>query len=294
MMNDVFLPDYAKKYGCALADIRGQWLEYLKTHKLEPNALLKDEVHLNDHGNFLMAELVKRYLVYRPALFTDEEKSVVRTFKVGQEVNWQGNKLVFPFEGNRVDLIGGKAAPGGATGTKEVAQILIDGKKPSEWPCHYMIPRVSNSQAGFWPAILRVGHDRPLQVEDWTLTITECNDAVDDFKFEVEGSSTGPDGSGTNKHKFVSLSGRVVIDPEDWWVTNARGWVGAKMPDHFKIRWTVKLLSRDEWSPPAAPDSSREAATTVAQGLPNQKHTLELTGPSSIQAIRIYRPPVKP
>src|SRR5438093_1137458 len=48
MMNDVFLPGHAKKYGCGLADVRGQWLEYLKANTLEPKALLKDDVHLND------------------------------------------------------------------------------------------------------------------------------------------------------------------------------------------------------------------------------------------------------
>ena len=59
LMNNHLLPEIAKKYGCGLVDIRGQWLDYLKTNKLEPKDLLKDGVHLNDHGNFLMAQLIQ-------------------------------------------------------------------------------------------------------------------------------------------------------------------------------------------------------------------------------------------
>ena len=66
-MNRQFLPETARKYGCGLADNRGAWIDYLKANHLEPRALLKDGVHLNDHGNYLMAELVKRYLIYRPS-----------------------------------------------------------------------------------------------------------------------------------------------------------------------------------------------------------------------------------
>src|SRR5271165_4603947 len=58
-MNRTFLPATARKYGCGLADNRGAWIDYLKANHLEPQALLKDGVHLNDQGNYLMAELVK-------------------------------------------------------------------------------------------------------------------------------------------------------------------------------------------------------------------------------------------
>src|SRR5260221_12054738 len=112
MRNHVFLRDFAKKSVCGLADVRGQWLSYLKASGLEPKALLKDDVHLNDQGCFVMAEIVKRYLVHKPALLTEEAKASVKTVPVGKD-----RKL--EFEGNRVDLVGGK-----------VARVLIDGKAP--------------------------------------------------------------------------------------------------------------------------------------------------------------------
>ena len=33
-----------------------RWIAYLKANRYEPRELLKDDVHLNDRGNFVMAE----------------------------------------------------------------------------------------------------------------------------------------------------------------------------------------------------------------------------------------------
>ena len=68
LMNNTYLPDIAKRHGCALVDVRTGWLQHLRENKLEPNALLKDGVHLNDAGCDVMAKLVSDYLVYRPDL----------------------------------------------------------------------------------------------------------------------------------------------------------------------------------------------------------------------------------
>ena len=45
---------------------------------------------------------------------------------------------------------------------------------------------------------------------------------------------------------------------------------------------------------PAARNPFGETIVTVAQGLPNGKHTLELTGTpdTPLAAIRVYRPPL--
>jgi len=72
-------------------------------------------------------------------------------------------------------------------------------------------------------------------------------------------------------------------------------------PQHRnKVRILVygQSISEQDWWKRLADDPAREYATTVAQGLPNEKHTLELLadGPSPppIRAIRICRPPVRP
>jgi hypothetical protein len=285
-MNHVFLPGTAKKYGCGLVDQRAAWKRYLADNNLKASQLLKDGVHLNAHGNFLMAELVKRHLVHKPALPVD--KDLVKTLEVGKDVKWTGDKLVVEFEGNRVDAIAAKG-PGG-----KPPQVRIDGKKPSEFPELYVIGRPGVSQAGFWPALLRIGHEKPLQLEEWTLTVTETDPAATNVKFEVAGSKTGPDGGGVSTQKFVSNSGRVVIEPGDWWVKNAYQIVRKELKAGFKATWQVKPMFVDVYEPPKVDDASKETLTTLAQGLPNGKHTLELTGgPVPIQAIRICRPAMK-
>jgi hypothetical protein len=279
MMNDVFLPQLAKKYGCGLADVRGQWLEYLKANHLEPKALLSDDVHLNDHGCFVMAEILKRYLVHKPALLSDEARSSVRTLEVGKDVSWQGDTLRLEVEGNRIDLVAGP----GSAGT---AQILVDGRKPSEHPECIAFTRSSLSQSRWGPAILRISSEKPREIEDWSLKIVEADDAAERLKFTVRGSKTGPDGEGFSNERFVSTSGRVVIEPGDWWVKNIRQITKSPVPAGFEVTWKAVLTGADTIDP------AQQDSATVAQGLTNGKHALEIRGPAPIRAIRIYRPPM--
>ncbi len=105
---------------------------------------------------------------------------------------------------------------------------------------------------------------------------------------------TGPDGTGSADRKFVSNSGRVVIEPRDW-VFEYCGKVSSKRtPEGWKVRWKVLPLFADSYESPRVTDSSREHATTVAQGLRNAKHTLELSvvgrRKPEIEAVRVSRP----
>ena len=64
-MSYFLLPSLADKYKCDLINIRDPWKRYLKDNNLEPAALLSDGIHLNDFGNFLMAELVKPLFCFK-------------------------------------------------------------------------------------------------------------------------------------------------------------------------------------------------------------------------------------
>jgi hypothetical protein len=283
-MSDHLLPSIAAKYACGLADVHSGWLDYLKNHKLEPKALLADGVHLNDHGGYLMAELLKQYLVYRPELASDRWLDNVRTFTVGREVNWHNGKLVLEFEGNRVDLIAGANPDGKAPN----ATITIDGKKPSAFPALYRVTRPTPAP-GAPLALVRVDAERPLQLEDWTVKLTSISPDSKTWKFEVVGSKTGPDGAGSSGELFVSKSGRVKIEPSAWL---RKG----QVPTGHQIQWKVLPLFADTFTAPKAVDAARESTVTLAQGLSNSRHRLEISvgkGTAPIQAIRVYRPAVK-
>ena len=63
------------------------------------------------------------------------------------------------------------------------------------------------------------------------------------------------------------------------------------MPDAFTVKWSVVPRFVDEFTSPGVKDSAIETTVTLAQGLANTKHTLEITGGMEpIAALRLYRP----
>lgn len=290
-MNHSVLPSVSKKYGTEFCDQRALWKRYLADHQLEPKALLRDEVHLNPHGEYVMAQFVKAYLRYDPALGASPAESWVKTLELGKDVSWQNGKLRLEFEGNRVDAIlkSASASP---------LEVRIDGRKPSEMPELYGFTRALAKPGGKWPVVAPIKSEKPLVLEDWTMEVKR--DAADEklFTFTLSGSKTGPDGEGKSDQRFVSKSGRIVLEPEDWNVAYAMKLTGIKtVPDTFTVRWNVVPYFVDEIAPDKAgsPQPGVEQVVTLFQGLKNGKHTLELTGSADIAlgALRVYSPPLR-
>jgi hypothetical protein len=292
LMNHRFLPEIAQKYGCGLCDIRAGWLAYLRANHYEPGQLLlKDGAHLNAQGNYLMAQLTNRYLVYRPDLPDAAWKDLTVTHPVSAGA-WKDGVLKIAFEGNRVDVIPAAAKKQGAASAGGSGRVLIDGKKPSEFPEAY---RITRPQPGPWSPLFlsRVDHDAPLVLEDWTLRVSHVSADGKTWEFDVRGSVTGQDGSGRSDQPFVSQSRRVKIDPAAWF----RGFF-PPLPDAYTIRWQVLPMFVDTFRMPKLDDPTKENSTTVVQGLINGKHTLEIiadspASPPAITGVRTYRPPVK-
>jgi hypothetical protein len=213
-----WMRDLAQKYGLEWGDVRRPWREYLEMHKLPPQALLRDSVHLNAHGDWLMAELIKRHLRHIPGVPADAWRDLVQVYTPGKDAAWAGNRLELEFEGNRVEAVAerGWRRPG----TR--ARFLIDGKAPSELPELRVHGKMTDTWGPDWPVAIRVSARSPLLLEDWTLTIFEAGPNGKRFRFRVEGSRTGPDGEGLSAERFVSKSGRVLIESEDWHVARAR------------------------------------------------------------------------
>ena len=284
-MNHKFLPQTAAKYDAELGDLRTGWKNYLRDNKLSAAELLKDGVHLNKHGEFVMAELVKPYLRYDPQLSARARNDTVRTFVVGRDLAGRDGRLVFDFEGRRVDAI---LAPGVAVR----GAVRIDGRKPSELPETYRFTRVSAFPQSNWPVLLKVGSGAPLLVEDWTLTLDDVSADGKQAKFSLAGSKTGADGNGISGEKFVSKSRRVVIEPGEWNLEFCYKVFKRALPPGHKATWKVIAFSADELKPPPAGPSGTELTVTLAQGLENARHHLEITGggEAGLRAIRVYRP----
>ncbi len=286
------LPALARRYNCEIVDLRGPYKQYLTEHHLKPADVLSDGAHFTQEGDYLVAELTKRHLRYDPALGA-QEPGLVRSYEIGRELAWKNGRLKIEFEGNRVDAIAGL---GGAYHAAE-ADVLIDGRRPSEIPELYFITRPSDTYAVDWPAVNHISAVQPLIIEDWTLKVTGANEDESEVRFEVTGSRSGPDGAGVSTERFVSRSGRVAIEPDVWAVKRAFDLRHRATPIGFEVKWRVDAMFQDVYTTPRVEDPSAEYATTLALGLAPGKHSLELVAKSKslplIRAIRTYDPPVK-
>jgi hypothetical protein len=236
----------------------------------------------------VMARQIERYLVYRPELPKTDWQGLSRTAVVGRDVRAQGDHLTLAFTGNRLDVLPALVR----RGTAHAVQVLIDGRPPSRSNLFYF----TRPQPNPWStlALIRVDHTAPLLAEKWTLMVTSVKPDGTGWRYDVSGSKTGPDGSGSTEAVFVSRSGRIKIDPKDFF-RPSDSFHPAPVTAGYTIRWQAVPLFTDVYTPPAALDPTRDQAVTLAQGLTNGPHMVSLTsvGPGRlpIRALRSFAPP---
>jgi hypothetical protein len=130
-------------------------------------------------------------------------------------------------------------------------------------------------------------------LETWTLTVSRETENEDRFSFTLAGSVTGPDGAGRSDQKFVSNSGRVVIEPDAWNVKFTMMLAQVKpVPSEFTVTWKVEPQFVDEW--PQATDAGSVRSVWIANGLAPGKHRLEVVGAehAGLKAIEAHTPPL--
>jgi hypothetical protein len=287
-----FLAQLAEKYDCELVRVRGPWYDYMSEHDLLPGELVRDNVHLNEHGKWLTAQLIQRQMIYRPDLDTDAD-DLVKEITIGQDVDWADGKITLDFDGNRVDLVS-RTRVGTCSGAAVL--VRVDGRKPSEFPELYAHTRpTSLVRPHEWPAVARVAAAGMPVVEQWRAEILSVDRETPEVRFKVTGSVTGEDGTGTSREDFVSDSGRVLIEAVDWAIYENRQ---KSYAPGMAFYWDCVPMHVDVYQAPITLDDVRESAVTLFQGLPNGKHRLELTVeggavPPPVSIIRIYRPPLR-
>ncbi|MDZ7619212.1 MAG: hypothetical protein U1E05_19615 [Patescibacteria group bacterium] len=278
----------APKYDCMLIDLREKWRAHLAENGLMVKDLLTDAVHLNPQGCELYARLILEELVRAPKLGDNPTAAgTITTIPLDSPQVTRGadGSLTLQFTGNRV-----VAVSDGTGGAEAKAAVLLDGKPMAAMKELWAISRPSVGPAGIWmPAINHVGFEQPLVEEDWTLTCLP-DSAPDGTKihFRVEGSVTGADGEGWSTEPFVSRSGRVVIEPDDWRVAWTLGYRKATLPEGFKVTWRSYAMFTALYVPQPA-----EARALLMQGCANEPHTLTLKaegGSPGIRALILHSP----
>ncbi len=292
-MNYRFLPQLARHYGAALCDHRGDFQRFLRRHGLAPGAMLVPDRHLNPFGEWLVHQGLLDCL--RP-LRGREAGSAAYASEAwirdhpADDLEVRGDRIRLVFSGNRVDAL---LVPGG----DRPADVWIDGARPSEHAELYAFGRARATPGGKWPVILRLSSRAVPLVERWRLELVRGSTAGD-YSFSAHGSRTGFDGQGTSKTTFVSNSGRLVIEPEDWSIEYALSLAGiAEVPERLQVDFAVHPLFVDRVEPPRNPDPTRELLVTLAQGLADGWHVVELArGPGivTISGLRVYSPPGVP
>jgi hypothetical protein len=292
-----FLPALAEKYKCDLINIRDPWKKYLADNHLSPNDLLKDDIHLNKHGEFLMAELIKPLFQYK-SKFKPDPFELCTVYHVAKDFDIKNGKAELPFIGNKVDVI--LSEPN----SKSTSEVLLDGKRPSTFQGTYFMTRPYSVENKSWPwtlpAMIRVGHETLWVEEEWTCKFTEAITPYEDFSFEITGSVTGKDGVGKGSEDFVSLSKRVIIkkgDAEnggDWHLNRSYKVLKTTVKADDEVKWKTYSISIDTLDLSRYSDLKGEKIVTLFQGVQNTNHVLSVSVVGSeklpVTEIRVYRP----
>ncbi len=305
--------ELAEKYRLEVAPVRRDWPLFFREHDWGINEVMGDTVHSNVHhnssGHTLLAKLVLRNFRHHrgnTAVFPDSVRQIaLDSGSVSTKGSWRrdggglrtaekGARLTLAFNGNRVDVL---PLPCRNPGT---ARILIDGKPPAEF--HELYYCSSPSVApydGRRPAIKRIdlAADILPRQETWCLRPFDVDLERKSFSFTLEGSLTGPDGSGSRSEDFVSDSGRIRFSKRDFmicWSCTYRK--KDRLPEDYTVTWEVRPLFVDPWRPPANVDVALQRPVTLVKGLSSGPHTLEIVangdGEIPIRSILVRRPPM--
>jgi hypothetical protein len=304
-----------RKHQAEFVENRRELAEYHVHSGVKPNDLVGDTVHQNLHGQMLVWESIGRHIA-KPLRFSYAPESRERriavspptqtaTEQVSLSGDWTmeyglvrtsraGARLKVRFTGNRIDVLGRKAAGGGSV------KVFIDGRPAGQAPVFYTtfidpdpkkLPAGGKNGAGNTaPHAVDLGtHVVP---QTWTITMTS-----DQGDYRLAGSVTGPDGEGNASRPFHSQSGQIGIDPKLWRGVRLsdKGQVICGNRTGDKFTFDVYRCARGEVSFRA--ERAGPFSEALVENLPNGEHTLEIVAASEgevcVEGLYVFQPPEK-
>jgi len=279
----------APKYNCMLIDLREKWKSHLKETGKNFRDYLSDGTHLNPKGCDLYAKLIGEELVRVPELGDNPTASgTIMTVAADSPAVTKGTdgSLTLRFTGNRVVAVSDGL---GTAGVK--AKVLLDGQPMEGVKELWAITRPSKGPV-WMPAINNISFETPLTLEDWVLSALPGSATnASPLHFSVSGSVTGFDGEGWSTNRFVSKSGRVIIEPADWGCTWQYTYFKKTLPENFKVTWRSYPLFAATYEP-----TPSETRTLLVQGCANAAHTLTLVpegGKLGIGSFVVHAPQMR-
>ena len=283
------IPALAKKYGLAMEPQRMWWREYLLRTHVDPQSMLLDGLHPNASGKALIASFFDRYFDDLVTKWDGQREGHVVSIPASAVSRPEGIATL-TFDGSRLELL--SSAPLASWPT-----VTIDGVSPNDIDGCYQVSRTSSVETvPDWPAVRRVTLQHDHVVEDWTATLTNISPDQTTFDFSVKGSVTGDDGSGISTRDFVSKSGRLRIDAQDWMLLRAFNLKHVPLQAPFLVRWTVSNVCAGVPEVIDRGDGTMEYRYVLVAGTSNKAHTAMLRGVTSsfekAVEFRAYKPPL--
>lgn len=213
----------AKKYDFGFISVRHYWKEFLK---LNPTVtikdLLRDHIHPNEIGNSLLECIITESIInaVKKKPSSTNEKIFI---DLKNKKRYNSDKL----SGNRIDFYPSEASIGSEF---EVNVGNIPGMDYSEL---YAVTRPTSFAWQPWPAINRIDllKSAAIKEEKWTVSYKNFNHELQTFDFELSGSLSGYQGSGSSDADFTSNNKAISIKSihhaiypniKDWKITDIK------------------------------------------------------------------------
>jgi hypothetical protein len=284
------IPAIAKKYGLAMEPQRGWWRDYMLRTHVEPSSMLVDEVHPNEKGKELIASFFNQYFDNLVARWNGDTEHNVISIPADAAASKDGQKII-TFDGNRLELLASMPIANWPA-------VTIDGASSKETDGCYQVTRATpTASVPDWPAVRRITllHDRT--PEEWTVTITKISSDQKTFEFSVKGSTTGDEGSGSSAQNFVSKSGKVSIDADDWMIERAFEVKHIPLHTPFEVFWSVNYVCDGSPEVIRNGEEAIQYRYVLATGLPNASHIVKLQLSAgdlmNVTEFRAYNPPLQ-
>jgi hypothetical protein len=285
------IPALAKKYGMAFEPQREWWRDYLLQKHADPQSLLmSDGLHPNEKGKELIARFFNRYFDNLVEHWNGQREQDVISIPVDVAKHSDGIVTV-NFDGSRLELLSSRPLAVWPT-------VTIDQRSPEDIDGCYLVTRSSPLKSvQDWPALRRITLLHDHVAEDWTVTITNITPDQKSFDFAVRSSASGDEGRGDSSHNFVSKSGRLSFDAEDWMFQSGYELHQIPLQVPAEVHWSVRYICGGK---PEAIDRGNDMMQyryVLAAGFSNGKHTAKLSFPpddsSGVVEFRAYKPPLQ-
>jgi len=285
------IPAFAKKYALAVEPQRTWWRQYLLRTHINPNSLLADFPHPNEQGKQLIAAFFDQYFDDEVRKWNGETEDNVVSIPPDKTEQSAGQDTV-EFDGSRIELLS----------TKPLSirpKAVIDGTASKDIYGCYMVTRASSiGTVPDWPALRRISLVNGRTTEDWTATLTHISPDQTSFSFHVTSSVFGDEGDGDSSHDFLSKSGEVRIEAQDWMVEKAFNAKHIPLREPFQVTWSVKNVCEIEPEAIDLGDGSMQYRYVLGAGLANERHTVVVPISASdlpmVSEFRAYKPPLDP